>query len=183
MAANASGSYDERGLLPLDLTSGLETAVYFTPGGKLTGIDLFRLQPLAGMPDPTPTLALRALHLCMQPGTTVHANSAWTEFTVVHQGKTVWQVGLARELSPFRRRVYGQLLSIGAGETISYGGLAQLARTAPRAVGQAMARNFLPVLIPCHRVISADGGLGGFGSPEGVRIKERMLRYEREFRF
>jgi len=167
----------------LDSTAGLETVVYFTTDGRLIGIGLLRLKPLTCLPDPTPTPALRALHLCMQPGTVVEASGAWNHLRVVHGGETVWQVILAQELSPFRRRVYEQLLAIGAGETISYGGLAKLARTAPRAVGQAMARNFLPVLIPCHRVIAADGSLGGFGSPEGVRIKEWMLRCERESRF
>ena len=183
MAVPETGGYREKGLLPLDSASGLEVALHFAAGGKLTGIDLLRLKPLSSMRDPTPTPALKALHLCMQPGTSVRPNRAWTELSVIHEGKTVWQIGLARELSPFQRRVYEQLLTIGAGETISYGGLAQLAGTAPRAVGQAMARNYLPVLIPCHRVISSDGGLGGFGSPEGVRIKERMLRCERESRF
>ena len=64
--------------------------------------------------------------------------------------------------TPFRQRVWQALLAIPAGQTRSYGDLARQLQSAPRAVGQAVGDNPLPVVIPCHRIIAADGGLGGF---------------------
>ena len=64
--------------------------------------------------------------------------------------------------TPFRQRVWNALLAIPAGETRSYGDIARALKSAPRAVGQAVGDNPLPVVIPCHRIIAADGSLGGF---------------------
>lgn len=64
--------------------------------------------------------------------------------------------------TPFRQRVWNALLAIPAGRTRSYGEVARELGSAPRAVGQAVGDNPLPIVIPCHRVIAADGGLGGF---------------------
>lgn len=83
--------------------------------------------------------------------------------------------------TPFQLRVWRALLSIPAGQTRSYGALATQLNTAPRAVGQACGSNPLPLVIPCHRVVSAHG-LGGFmhavsGAP--LDIKAWLLRHER----
>jgi methylated-DNA-[protein]-cysteine S-methyltransferase len=80
----------------------------------------------------------------------------------------------------FHRRVLDACRKIGYGRTISY---AQLARAAgrPRAVraaGSAMARNPVPIIVPCHRVISSDGGLGGYSARQGVSLKARLLALE-----
>lgn len=64
--------------------------------------------------------------------------------------------------SDFRQRVWQALLAIPAGQTRSYGDIARELGSAPRAVGQAVGDNPIPILIPCHRVIAADGSLGGF---------------------
>ncbi len=85
------------------------------------------------------------------------------------------------DLSPFtakERAVYRALLKIPAGRTISYGGLAEKAGvpSAARFVGNAMAKNIFPVLIPCHRVVKNDGNLGNYTS--GTDIKEFLLRHE-----
>ncbi len=64
--------------------------------------------------------------------------------------------------TPFRQRVWNALLAIPTGQTRGYGDIARILNSAPRAVGQAVGDNPLPVIIPCHRVIAADGGLGGF---------------------
>ncbi|UCE49309.1 MAG: methylated-DNA--[protein]-cysteine S-methyltransferase [Phycisphaerales bacterium] len=68
------------------------------------------------------------------------------------------------------------------GQTITYGGLAKKSGrpAASRAVGGALARNPLPLIIPCHRVLRNDGGLGGFSAPGGVNVKKRMLELERQ---
>ncbi len=79
----------------------------------------------------------------------------------------------------FARAVYRSLLSTRAGETIGYGELAAMAGypRAARAVGSAMASNPLPVVIPCHRVIRANGSLGRYGFDPGW--KSRLLELER----
>ena len=63
--------------------------------------------------------------------------------------------------TPFQRRVWAALERIPYGEVRTYGGLARELGTSPRAVGGACARNPLPLLVPCHRVVARDG-LGGF---------------------
>ncbi|MBN1140380.1 MAG: methylated-DNA--[protein]-cysteine S-methyltransferase [Deltaproteobacteria bacterium] len=83
-------------------------------------------------------------------------------------------------LSPFRRAVYGELLRIPYGETVSYGELAaRLGRPgAARAVGQALAANPLPLVVPCHRVVGAGGALTGFSGGEGIATKMKLLDME-----
>jgi methylated-DNA-[protein]-cysteine S-methyltransferase len=85
---------------------------------------------------------------------------------------------LAPEGTPFQREVWSALLAIPYGETVSYGELARrLGRpNASRAVGAANGRNPIPIIIPCHRVIGADGSLTGFGG--GLAIKRRLLELE-----
>jgi len=83
--------------------------------------------------------------------------------------------------SPFRQQVWHALCEISAGTTRTYGDIARLIGSAPRAVGQAVGDNPFPILIPCHRVIAADGGLGGFmHSRTGYSqdIKRWLLRHE-----
>jgi methylated-DNA-[protein]-cysteine S-methyltransferase len=86
---------------------------------------------------------------------------------------------LAPEGTPFQREVWSTLTTIPYGETLSYGELARrLGRSnASRAVGAANGRNPIPIIIPCHRVIGADGSLTGFGG--GLEIKRRLLELER----
>lgn len=81
----------------------------------------------------------------------------------------------------FQNAVWSALRDIPYGETISYGELAKrIGRpTASRAVGAANAANPLPIVVPCHRVVGADGSLTGFGG--GVETKRYLLRHERGF--
>jgi len=78
----------------------------------------------------------------------------------------------------FQRSVWHETVNIPYGETISYGELGSRVGhpKAARAVGTVMAMNLLPILIPCHRVIAANGGLGGFGG--GLNMKRWLLRHE-----
>lgn len=78
----------------------------------------------------------------------------------------------------FQRQVWSLTRGIPRGETRTYGQLAHLAGHpgAARAVGQAMARNPWPVIVPCHRVVGHDGRLTGFGG--GLTLKRRMLEME-----
>lgn len=80
----------------------------------------------------------------------------------------------------FNRRVYAHVRRIGWGETTTYGEVAvQLGdpRLA-RAVGQAMAKNPVPLIVPCHRVLASGGRAGGFSAPGGTASKLRMLALE-----
>jgi methylated-DNA-[protein]-cysteine S-methyltransferase len=79
----------------------------------------------------------------------------------------------------FTRRVLKAAMEIPWGETRSYSWVARRIGEpgAARAVGQALGRNPVPLMIPCHRVIKEDGSLGGFG--QGTDWKERLLELER----
>ena len=85
-------------------------------------------------------------------------------------------------VDPFRRMIYDALRKVGFGETVTYGELAKRAGAdAPQVaqdVGVAMARNPVPLIIPCHRVLAAGGKLGGFSAPGRTQAKERMLALE-----
>jgi methylated-DNA-[protein]-cysteine S-methyltransferase len=81
----------------------------------------------------------------------------------------------------FERRVYEVARTIPAGETLTYGQIASRLgepRLA-REVGQALAHNPFPIIVPCHRVLAAGGKLGGFSARGGVATKQRLLSIER----
>ena len=80
-----------------------------------------------------------------------------------------------------RRRIYAAVRRLGWGETASYGEIARWAGMpqGAQAVGQAMAANPLPIVIPCHRVLAAGDRLGGFSAYGGVLTKEKLLVLER----
>jgi methylated-DNA-[protein]-cysteine S-methyltransferase len=92
--------------------------------------------------------------------------------------RTTFDVPLALEGSPFQRRVWNALLEIPYGTTTSYGELARRIGkpAAARAVGLANGRNPVAVIVPCHRVIGADGSLTGYGG--GLERKQHLLRLE-----
>ncbi len=81
----------------------------------------------------------------------------------------------------FFDRVYAAARRVQWGHTTTYGALAKELGAGPEAardVGQAMAHNPVPLIIPCHRVLAAGGKLGGFSAPGGVTAKRRMLELE-----
>jgi methylated-DNA-[protein]-cysteine S-methyltransferase len=81
----------------------------------------------------------------------------------------------------FSQRIYAELRQVGWGGTTTYGTLARALGAGPEAardVGQAMARNPVPLIIPCHRVLAAGGKVGGFSAPGGSTAKARMLALE-----
>ena len=87
-----------------------------------------------------------------------------------------------RAVDPFRREVYAATRAIPPGATRSYGEVARaMGVTGPEAarqVGAALARNPTPIIVPCHRVVAADGKLTGFSAPGGLDTKRRMLELE-----
>jgi methylated-DNA-[protein]-cysteine S-methyltransferase len=81
----------------------------------------------------------------------------------------------------FFRKVYAAARGIGWGHTTTYGALAKALGAGPEAardVGQAMAKNPVALIIPCHRVLAAGGKIGGFSAPGGSTAKLRMLELE-----
>lgn len=80
--------------------------------------------------------------------------------------------------TPFQKKVWQALAAIPYGTTRTYGQLAAELGTAPRALGGACGRNPLPIIVPCHRVLAADGGLGGYSGLDGTDTKEFLLRLE-----
>jgi methylated-DNA-[protein]-cysteine S-methyltransferase len=86
--------------------------------------------------------------------------------------------------SAFQRRVWDQLLTIGYGDTASYGEIAGrlgMTNAASRAVGLANGRNPIPIVIPCHRVIGANGTLTGYAG--GLERKQTLLSLEQDALF
>lgn len=86
--------------------------------------------------------------------------------------------------TPFQRKVWQELCRIPYGETATYGAIAARIGNpkAVRAVGQANHRNPIPILIPCHRVVAANGRLGGYGGGTDLKIKLLKLEGISDFR-
>jgi len=81
----------------------------------------------------------------------------------------------------FLRRLYQEMLKLGWGETVTYGGLAErvgMPLGAAQSVGQAMGRNPVPIIIPCHRVLASGNMMGGFSAPGGTQTKLKLLELE-----
>jgi methylated-DNA-[protein]-cysteine S-methyltransferase len=85
------------------------------------------------------------------------------------------------EMTAFQQKVLTQCRQIPFGTTLTYGELAVRAHAAgaARAVGSCMARNPLPLIIPCHRVVASGGRLGNFSAPGGTALKKKLLAMER----
>jgi methylated-DNA-[protein]-cysteine S-methyltransferase len=79
----------------------------------------------------------------------------------------------------FQKKVYKTILKIPYGKVCSYKEIAKKIHSSPRAVGQALKRNSLPIIIPCHRIISSDTTYCGFS--QGLFWKERLLRIEKVY--
>jgi methylated-DNA-[protein]-cysteine S-methyltransferase len=94
--------------------------------------------------------------------------------------RRTFDLPLAPDGSEFQKRVWAELVRIPFGETISYSELAQTIGVpgSARAVGRANATNPIWLIVPCHRVIGANGSLTGYAG--GLDLKKRMLMWERE---
>lgn len=110
-------------------------------------------------------------------GKTARAREELAEYATGERRE--FDLPLAMTGSEWQRAVWEALTLIPYGETRSYGEIASMIGRpgAARAVGRANASNLLPVVVPCHRVISADGTLGGFNG--GLHLKTRLLEHER----
>lgn len=126
-------------------------------------------------------LAVLARHLdaLLLPGDHAHLDHVARELEAYFGGKEVeFRTPLVLPGTDFQRRVWDELLRIPVGTTISYGELARRVgdANASRAVAKANGDNRVAILVPCHRVIGADGRLTGYGG--GLWRKQRLLELE-----
>ena len=106
-------------------------------------------------------------------------NEAIKQLSEYFSGKrSKFTVALAPDGTEFQKNVWNALLKIPYGKTLAYSDVARMIgnEKAYRAVGNANANNPIPVMIPCHRVIASDGGLGGYSS--GIERKAFLLKLE-----
>lgn len=93
-------------------------------------------------------------------------------------GELAWfDLPLAPKGTDFQQQVYAAMSAIPRGETLTYGDIANALGVPAQPVGQACGSNPIPVIIPCHRVVGADG-LGGFSGDGGVEMKVKLLQGE-----
>ncbi len=90
-----------------------------------------------------------------------------------------FQIPVAPHGTAFQRRVWAALQQIPPGQTRSYRDLARAVASGARAVGQANGKNPIPIIIPCHRVVAADGSIGGYSGHDGIATKSFLLDLER----
>lgn len=92
------------------------------------------------------------------------------------------KVAQSTDITPFQKKVYLALLDVPSGQTITYGELARrIGCRSAQAVGQALKRNPFAPEVPCHRIIAADGSLGGYnGKREGEEIERKRELLDKE---
>ena len=78
-----------------------------------------------------------------------------------------------------QKKIWDELKKIKMGQTKSYGEIAKKYKLSPRHIGKICSQNKLLLLIPCHRVIRTDGSLGGFTSLGGLKLKKKILEFEK----
>jgi len=115
------------------------------------------------------------------PATPLAAEAARQLLAYVDDPCVRFDLPVARNGTAFEERVWDAIGSIPPGQVRTYGDVARTVRSVPRAVGGACGRNPLPLIIPCHRVIAAGGGLGGFmggRDDDPLAVKRWLLRHE-----
>lgn len=91
---------------------------------------------------------------------------------------TEFDLPLAPMGTAFQKKVWQAMSRIPFGATRTYGDLASELGTSPRALGGACGRNPIPIIIPCHRILGSNGGLGGYSGMDGTDTKAFLLRLE-----
>ncbi|MDQ4065107.1 MAG: methylated-DNA--[protein]-cysteine S-methyltransferase [Actinomycetota bacterium] len=144
------------------VTSPIGSLLLTTDNGALTGLRMGR-----SLPDPTWVRDDARFERVVR-----QLDEYWTG------NRTDFDIDLEPIGTPFQLKVWAALRSIPYGTTISYAELARRVGNprAMRAVGRANGANPIAVIVPCHRVIAADGTLGGFGG--GLTRKQKLLRLE-----
>lgn len=101
---------------------------------------------------------------------------AWLDAYFAGQRPPIGALPLDLDGTPHRLAVWQAVMSIPHGQTLSYGAIAKKLVSSPRAVGAAVGRNPISIIIPCHRVVGAGASLGGYGG--GLERKLWLLRHE-----
>ncbi|MEE8518727.1 MAG: methylated-DNA--[protein]-cysteine S-methyltransferase [Dehalococcoidia bacterium] len=166
---------------------GLFYDVFETTWGWVGAVSSEKGLRYASLPEESPDRAVEYLTTALKGALPEHRPGALDHFkTQVEQylggERTDWDVALdIDDATDFFKRAWEACQTIPPGETRSYQWLAEQAGkpAASRGAGQAMARNRVPLVIPCHRVIGSNGALHGFGGP-GLPLKARLLAHERE---
>lgn len=95
------------------------------------------------------------------------------------EGWADFDLPLAPAATPRGAALRAAIVAIAAGDTLSYGELARIAASSPRAIGQACARNPFPIVVPCHRVVGSGGAIGHYSAGRGIITKTWLLDHER----
>lgn len=104
---------------------------------------------------------------------------AWLDQYFAGQAPSISGIILAPQATSFQKAVYHELLQIPFGQTTTYKALAAKVNSLPRAIGNAIARNQILLIIPCHRVLGANGALTGYAG--GLERKQALLKLEGSF--
>ena len=80
-----------------------------------------------------------------------------------------------------QKKIWKELMKIKVGHTSSYGKIAKKFKLSPRHVGKICSQNKLLLVVPCHRVIKTDGTAGGFSSIGGVKLKKKLIEFEKSY--
>jgi methylated-DNA-[protein]-cysteine S-methyltransferase len=156
------------------MSGALYAARWETPIGPLTALvdDGGALTRLLFAREPAPAEAAVA----WDEGRCAHVGAQLDEY--FRGERRAFDLPLAPRGTEFQRRVWSALPRIPYGRTLEYRELAEAIGKpgAFRAAGRANATNPIPIIIPCHRVVGADGSLTGYGG--GIEVKERLLRLE-----
>jgi methylated-DNA-[protein]-cysteine S-methyltransferase len=162
--------------------------IFETAGGfcgiAWTNIGISRLQLPTKSAEATERLLLRRAAPAEPATPTPEVAEAIAAVKRYFEGKDTDFSNLKLDLDgqdPFFRQIYAAARRVRWGLTTTYGTLAKQLGAGPEAardVGQAMARNPVPLIIPCHRVLAAGGKIGGFSAPGGLAAKIRMLQLE-----
>lgn len=160
----------------------LQRFIHHSPIGPLTVVTDGDVIVLIRFPDPVGAAAMQAARVpgtdCAVDGPPQAAAAAALDAYFGGRLDALGGLPIAPRGTDFERAVWKELRTIPPGETRSYGDIAQaLGRpTATRAVGRANGINPIPLVVPCHRVVGADGSLRGFGG--GLETKAWLLRHE-----
>ncbi len=165
--------------------SDLRYDVFKTSWGWMGAIGSGRGIRYASLPEAGPIDVVEYLESCSKKLLPEHVPGAFEAYrqqleAYFADGLIAWDVALDLEgATEFYARAWEACQAIPPGETRTYAWLAAQAGrpAAARGAGQAMARNRVPIIIPCHRVIGSDGGLHGFAGP-GLPMKARLLQHE-----
>jgi methylated-DNA-[protein]-cysteine S-methyltransferase len=151
------------------------------PPNKSTDIIAWPTTPLGPLWAEVRGDSLTALHWGKPPaGAKVAANHPVEKIITAYFKKpaALGAVKTGARGTPFQHKVWAATRAIPVGTVLTYGDLARLLGTGPRAVARAMASNPIPLVVPCHRVVGSNGALTGYSGVGGLKTKAWLLKHE-----